>query len=98
MDRFAKFLQSGLALVMAVVLVGLAGCETNPYTGRLQLLMTSVSEEMQMGAQAHSQIKNDPKIHQTQDPREIESVRRVAARIVEAAKRSKYAEMANLFP
>jgi len=50
MDRFAEFLQSGLALVMAVVLVGLAGCETNPYTGRLQLLMTSVSEEMQRGA------------------------------------------------
>jgi predicted Zn-dependent protease len=53
---------------------------------------------MQMGAQAYSQIKNDPKIHQTQDPREIEPVRRVAARIVEAAKCSKYAEMANLFP
>ena len=33
----------------------------------------------------------------SQDPREIEPVKRVAARIVEAAKRSKYAEMANQF-
>ena len=97
MDKFAKFLQSGFALVMAVGLTGLAGCETNPYTGRSQLLMTSVNQEMRMGAQAYSQVKNDPKMHQSQDPREIEPVRRVAARIIEAAKRSKYAEMANQF-
>jgi len=97
MDKLTKLLQSGLTLVMAVCLAGLAGCETNPYTGRSQLLMTSVSEEMQMGAQAYSQVKNDPKMHQSQDPREIEPVRRVVARIVEAAKRSKYAEMANQF-
>jgi metalloendopeptidase OMA1, mitochondrial len=77
--------------------VGLAGCETNPYTGRSQLLMTSVSQEMQMGAQAYSQVKNDPKLHQSQDPREVEPVRRVAARIIEAAKQSKYAEMAHQF-
>jgi predicted Zn-dependent protease len=84
-------------MVMSVALASLVGCETNPYTGRSQLLMTSVSQEMQMGAQAYSQVKNDPKMHQSQDPREIEPVRRVAARIIEAAKRSKYAEMANQF-
>ena len=76
---------------------GARGCETNPYTGRSQLMMTSVSEEMQIGAQAYNQVKNDPKLKQSQDPREIEPVKRVAARIVEAAKRSKYAEMANQF-
>lgn len=97
MDKFTKFSQSALILVMAVGLAGLAGCETNPYTGRSQLLMTSVREEMQMGAQAYSQVKNDPKMHQSQDPREIGPVRRVAAGIIEAAKRSKYAEMANQF-
>jgi len=75
----------------------LSGCETNPYTGRSQLLMTSVSEEMQLGAQAYQQVKNDPKVHQSQDPREVEPVKRVAARIIEAAKRSKYAEMAKQF-
>src|SRR5580765_5380244 len=97
MKKVIKSSQSVLALVMAVGLAGLAGCETNPYTGRSQLLMTSVDQEMQMGAQAYSQVKNDPKMHQSQDPREIEPVKRVAARIIEAAKRSKYAEMAQQF-
>lgn len=77
--------------------MSLVGCETNPYTGRRQLLMTSVGQEMQMGAQAFNQVKSDPKMRPSQDPREIEPVKRVAARIVEAAKRSKYAEMAQQF-
>jgi len=50
-----------------------------------------------MGAQAYDQVKNDPKMKHSQDPREIEPVKRVAAHIVEAAKRSKYAEMAKQF-
>jgi len=86
-----------LLVVAGLGVTVVSGCETNPYTGRSQLLMTSVSEEMQLGARAYSQVKNDPKLRQSQDPREIEPVKRVAARIVEAAKRSKYAEMANQF-
>ncbi len=97
MCRVTKNARLAFVIVMGVALTSLAGCETNPYTGRSQLLMTSVSEEMQMGAQAYSQVKNDPKLHLSQDPREIEPVRRVAARLIEAAKRSKYAEMANQF-
>lgn len=50
-----------------------------------------------MGAQAYSQVKSDPKMKPSQDPREIEPVKRVAARIIEAAKRSKYGEMAQQF-
>src|SRR5436853_406862 len=88
---------SVFVLVMSMALVSLVGCETNPYTGRSQLLMTSVSQEMQMGVQAYNQVKSDPKMRPSQDPREIEPVKRVAARIVEAAKRSKYAAMANQF-
>ena len=83
--------------IMVCVLLVIEGCETNPYTGRHQLLMTSVTEEMQMGTQAYAQVKSDPKMRQSQDPREIEPVRRVAARIIEAAKRSKYGEMAQQF-
>ena len=87
-----------LTLVSLFLPLGLlSGCETNPYTGRSQFLMTSVSDEMQMGAQAYDQVKTDPKMKQSQDPREIEPVKRVAARIIEAAKRSKYAEMAQQF-
>ena len=77
--------------------VTLVGCETNPYTGRKQLLMTSIGQEVQMGAQAFDQVKNDPKMRPSQDPLDVEPVKRVAARIVEAAKRSKYAEMAKQF-
>jgi metalloendopeptidase OMA1, mitochondrial len=77
--------------------VTLVGCETNPYTGRKQLLMTSIGQEVKMGAQAFDQVKNDPKMRPSQDPLEVEPVKRVAARIVEAAKRSKYAEMAKQF-
>ena len=84
-----------LGLLLPLALSG--GCETNPYTGRSQFLMTSVSDEMKMGAQAYDQVKSDPKMKTSQDPREIEPVKRVAARIVEAAKRSKYAEMAQRF-
>jgi len=80
-----------------VLTVWFIGCEKNPYTGRSQLLMTSVGEEMEMGAQAYTQVKSDPKMKLSQDPREVEPVKRVAARIVEAAKRSKYAEMAKQF-
>ncbi len=83
--------------VASVVLALSSGCETNPYTGRSQLLMTSVAEEMEMGAQAYDQVKSDPKMKASQDPREIEPVKRIAARIVEAAKRSKYGEMAKQF-
>lgn len=86
-----------IGTILSLSLAFASGCETNPYTGRSQLLMTSVSQEMQLGAQAYSQVKNDPKMKPSQDPREIEPVKRVAARIVEAAKRSKYAEMAQQF-
>ena len=82
---------------LLVMGIGLVGCETNPYTGRSQLLMTSMNQEIEMGAQAYNQVKADPKMRPSQDPREIEPVKRVAARIVEAAKRSKYAEMAKQF-
>jgi predicted Zn-dependent protease len=96
--RTRRRLKRSIALFSVVIGgMGLVGCETNPYTGRSQLLMTSVGQEMQMGAQAYDQIKSDPKMKPSQDPREVEPVRRVAARIIEAAKRSKYGEMAKAF-
>lgn len=96
--RIWKSFSRRMVLVVAGLgLMAIGGCETNPYTGRSQLLMSSVSEEAQMGAQAYEQVKSDPKMRLSQDPREIEPVKRVAARIVEAAKRSKYAEVAQQF-
>ena len=87
----------GMLAIGALLMAFLTSCETNPYTGRSQLLMTSVSEEMQMGAQAYRQVKSDPKVRLSRDPREVEPVKRVASRIIDAAKRSKYAEMAQQF-
>lgn len=97
MQAWKLFLRGVLLAVAGLGLTVASGCETNPYTGRSQLLMTSVPQEMQMGAQAYSQVKTDPKLRQSLDPREIEPVKRVAARIIEAARRSKYAEMAQQF-
>ena len=92
-----RFMDIGIVGAFLVLGLGVAGCETNPYTGRSQLLMSSVAEELQMGAQAYDEVKNDPKLKPSRDPREVEPVKRVAVRIVEAAKRSKYAEMAKQF-
>lgn len=97
MQAWMAFSRGVLLVAAGLGLTVVSGCETNPYTGRSQLLMTSVSQEMQLGAQAYAQVKNDPKLRQSQDPRETEPVKRVAARIIEAAKRSKYAEMAQQF-
>lgn len=50
-----------------------------------------------MGEQAYTQVIHDPKVHISHDPREVEPVERVAARIIEAAKVSRYAETAKQF-
>jgi predicted Zn-dependent protease len=86
-----------LTLTLFAVVFLLAACATNPYTERSQLLLMSESQEMQLGAQAYAQVLQDPKVKISHDPREIEPVKRVAARIIEVAKNSKYAERARQF-
>jgi predicted Zn-dependent protease len=80
-----------------LLLLGLWGCSTNPYTDRWQLQMLPQSYLNQLGAQSYLQVKNDPKVTLSKDPKEIEPVQRVAKRIIEVAKHSKYAETANTF-
>lgn len=82
---------------MLLVCIAIVGCATNPYTGRHQLALVPASQEREMGLQAYSQVLNDPKIQISHDPREVEPVQRVAARVIEAAKASKYAETAKQF-
>jgi hypothetical protein len=60
-----------------------AACAKNPYTGRYQLLMIPASQEQRMGLQAYKEVLSDPKINVSQDPKEVEPVRRVAARVIE---------------
>lgn len=86
-------------LLVSLMILGTTfqGCATNPYTHRHQLELVSVSEEKTMGIQAYAQVLQDPKIHISHDPRETAPVERVAARIIEAAKMSLYAERAKQF-
>ncbi|MGB0909770.1 MAG: M48 family metallopeptidase [Nitrospirales bacterium] len=75
----------------------LFGCQTNPYTQRSQLLLVNSAQMQQMSANAYNEVLSDPKVKISKDPKEIEPVKRIAARIIEAAKRSRYAEAAKKF-
>ncbi|MDH5773939.1 MAG: M48 family metallopeptidase [Nitrospirota bacterium] len=87
----------GPAMGLLLAMTLLTGCETNPYTGRSQLLMVSADQMNQMGATQYGEVLKDPKVVISKNPQEIEPVNRVAKRIIEAAKRSKYAEAAKAF-
>ena len=84
-------------LLLAAFVLQSAGCATNPYTKRWQLLMIPQSYEANLGAQAYQDVLSDPNVKISQNPTEVTPVQRIAARIIEAAKRSKYAEAANEF-
>lgn len=84
-------------IVLAVLALQSGGCATNPYTKRWQLLMIPQSYETSLGAQAYQDVLSDPKVKVSQDPAEEDPVQRVSARIIEAAKHSKYAESAKEF-
>ena len=87
---------SSIILFLAVALQS-TGCMTNPYTKRWQLLMVPQSYEANLGAQAYQDVLSDPKVTISQNPSEVAPVQRVATRIIEAAKKSKYAEAAKEF-
>ena len=84
-------------LLAVVVVTSLTGCQTNPYTKRSQLLLVPPAQMQQMASSAYNEVLSDPNVVISKDPREIEPVKRVAARIIEAAKRSKYADAAKKF-
>ncbi len=84
-------------LWLALFSLFLGGCQTNPYTNRYQMLLMPTGYMNEMGAAQYGETLQDPKVVLSKDPREIEPVKRIAARIIEAAKRSKYAEAAKSF-
>jgi len=86
-----------LLLLITCLVIPSTACEKNPYTGRYQLLTVPKSYENNLGSQAYQQVLHDPKNPISRNPQEVEPVRRVAARIVEAAKKSKYADTAKSF-
>jgi predicted Zn-dependent protease len=84
-------------ILLTACLLQSTGCVTNPYTKRWQLLMVPQSYEASLGAQAYQDVLSDPKVKISQNQSEVAPVQRVAARIIEAAKKSKYAEEAKQF-
>ena len=84
-------------ILLAAYLLPSTGCVTNPYTKRWQLLMVPQSYEASLGTQAYHDVLSDPKVKISHDPAEVTPVQRVAERIIEAAKKSKYAEEAKEF-
>ncbi len=88
------FFSVGLPLFIAL---SIFGCSSNPYTERSQFLLVSESQEIEMGDQAYTQVLEDPKVTISKDPKEVDPVKRVADRIIAAAKTSKYAERAKEF-
>ena len=89
--------RQSVALLVGSVIGVCVSCATNPYTERHQLILLPQSYESQLGEQAYHQVLNDTKTHISQDLKEIDPVNRVAARIIDAAKQSKYADTANRF-
>lgn len=83
--------------LLSLLLLQTTGCVTNPYTKRWQLLMVPQSYEANLGTQAYQDVLHDPKVKLSHNQTEVTPVERVAGRIIEAAKRSKYAEAANEF-
>ncbi len=86
-----------LNLLISAVLLLTTGCASNPYTDRSQFLLISEDSEVQMGEESYAQVLGDPKIQISKDPAEVTPVKRVAERIIAAAKRSKYAKRAQSF-
>jgi predicted Zn-dependent protease len=84
-------------VLLPFLLLQVTGCVTNPYTKRWQLLMVPQSYEANLGTQAYQDVLHDPKVKLSDNPSEVTPVEQVAGRIIEAAKRSKYAEAANEF-
>jgi metalloendopeptidase OMA1, mitochondrial len=95
-DAFEKRGTWLLGACLAVILAS-GGCQTNPYTGRTQLVIMPASQDMQLGLLAYRQLLTHPKIKKSTDPRETAPVQRVAARVIATAKQSKYAAMAHQF-
>lgn len=59
--------------------------------------MLPQSFDTKMGLQAFQEVLHDPNVEISKNPKEIEPVQRIAERIIEAAKRSRYAATAQQF-
>lgn len=68
--------------VLAATLLSLAGCYTNPVTGRKSLVLLSHGEEVTLGAQSFQDIRSKEKV--STDPGANARVQRIGQRIAQA--------------
>jgi predicted Zn-dependent protease len=72
-------------LLAAALLGGLAACQSVPYTHRSHLVLIPAGEEQALGLQQYDATLKNAKL--SQDPAQVELVRRVGRRIAAAADR-----------
>jgi metalloendopeptidase OMA1, mitochondrial len=77
--------------------IGLPSCSVNPYTQRSQLVMTPPAYERAIGMAAYRTKINDPAVVLDRDPFTRLAAQRILARLIAAAERSPYADMARSF-
>lgn len=75
-----------LAVLLALLLF--SGCQTVPMTGRTQLMLSSESEEMTLGAQAYSEYKGQ--LPRSKNAAQVAALARVGAAIQAAAQKPDY--------
>lgn len=74
--------------LIALILLGVAACETVPITGRSQVMLVPEGDEVKMGLESYQQILGKSKV--STDARVIEQVTRVGRRIAAATERTDY--------
>ena len=79
-------LRIGLTGLLGGVL--LTACSSAPVTGRQQLMLMSEPQAQEMGAQAYKETLSKSKL--SQDPKYLDQVRRVGARVAKAAQKPDY--------
>ena len=68
---------------LVALLFVLAGCQSNPYSGRSQFLLLSEGQEVAMGVEAFAQVSDE--VPRSDDPRFTEPLLRVGAAISRVA-------------
>jgi predicted Zn-dependent protease len=71
-----------ISVLLLAATLALAGCYTNPVTGRRSLVLLSQGEEVTLGAQSFQQIREKEKV--SSDPAANARVTRIGQRIAEA--------------
>lgn len=78
---------AGMSLSV-LLLLGLSGCATVPYTGRSQFVLMSPQQELALGQQASQQVRREYRVNT--NPRYTNQVERVGRNVARAANQPDY--------